>query len=223
MLRRILMISFVLFSFSLAQVCFAKEQQSKEGLKKVFLEGKHYDVLKVSLPTNLAPVMEFIYFGCRSCYQLVPAIGDWSRSSGIDVVLTPVHTETQMLDEARMFHSFDQMGVLPTMYELGYVIFQTQESKLQGEARVNSFLEQNKVDRERFWEAWSSEGVNRRLQGSALLTKQAGIYKTPSFVVHGKYRIDVDSLTSVEELFELLEYLVKEKAPSPSLVLKKPL
>lgn len=223
MLRHMLMICAMLFSYSCAaEVASSKSNQSLETNKN-FIEGKHYKKLVTPLPAAMGPVVEFIYFGCRACYQLVPEVANWSFTTGTGVALVPAHSETTMLDEARMFHTFDQMGVMDKMYELGYVIFQTQKTNLQGEARVNSFLERHHVDKDKFWTVWKSDLVTQKLKESAALTKHAQISKTPTFIVHGVYRVDVESLQSVEELFELLEYLVKEKAPSPSLVLKKPL
>lgn len=182
---------------------------SKPAPKKIFSEGKHYTVLAEPIAGEVAPVLEFFYFGCRTCYQLVPAIANWSHKTGIAVSLVPVHSQTAMTDAARLYHTFAEMGVLAQMYELGYVIFQTEASELQGKARIDDFLLRHKVDQQRFWELWSSDAVNRRLAASLALTQQAQIYKTPAFVVQGRYLVDIDAITEVEQLFQLLDYLNK--------------
>ncbi|WP_039915849.1 DsbA family protein [Cellvibrio mixtus] len=190
--------------------------------KSNFIEGKHYQALEAPLINMGAPVVEFMYYGCRACFQLVPAVAEWSHTKKIDVLLVPVHSESAMVEEARLFHTFDVMGVLGKMYEEGFIIVQTDKSKLQGTDRVNSFLDKNGVDKEKFWTVWKSQEVNQRLAGSAALTRQAKIIKTPTFVVHGTYKVDVESLGSVEELFELLNYLVAMQPKSAPVLLKKP-
>jgi len=222
MLRHVLIICAMVFSYSCAAgVAQSSKSTGSMEANKNFVEGKHYKKLATPLPATMGPVVEFIYFGCKSCYQLVPEVANWSFTTGIGVVLVPAHSETTMLDEARMFHTFDQMGVMDKMYELGYVIFQTQKTNLQGEARVNSFLERHKVDKEKFWAIWKSDVVSQKLKQSAALTKHAQISKTPTFIVHGVYRVDVETLQSVEELFELLSYLVNKKPATTPLLLKK--
>jgi thiol:disulfide interchange protein DsbA len=186
-----------------------------------FTQGEHYQVLAEPLPQGVAAVTEFFYFGCRSCYQLAPAIAEWSQTTRIPVGMVPAHAETAMADAARLYHTFAQMGVLGKMYELGYVMFQTDEVKLQGKARIDSYLERHDVNKDTFWATWSSSAVEQRLAGSLMLTKMAKITKTPTFVVHGRYVVDLESLESVEQLFELLEHLVKEKQPqAPALIQK---
>jgi len=186
-----------------------------------FVEGTHYSVLEQPLPQGAAPVIEFMYFGCKVCFQLVPAIADWSYKTGIGVVLVPAHSESSMVEEARMFHTFEQMDVLGKMYEDGYVIFQTNLSDLQGADRVNSFLDGKGINRDEFWKVWESGAVNQRLNDSASLTKQVQISKTTTFVVHGIYKVDVESLKTVEELFDLLSFLVAKKANKAPLLLRK--
>jgi thiol:disulfide interchange protein DsbA len=154
--------------------------------------------------------MEFFYFGCKTCYQLVPALAQWSHETGIGVTLVPVHSDNAMVDAARLYHTFAEMNVLSRMYELGYVIFQTDKSELKGEARINDYLERHRVNKERFWKIWNSDKVNKRLAGSLALTQQAKIYKTPTFLVKGRYMVNIDAITHVEHLFQLLEYLNKK-------------
>lgn len=224
MIQRVLMALTIALSMQCMSVLAADNSVLKEQpINKVFVAGKHYQVLPQPLPTDpTAPVMEFMYYGCKTCFQLSPAIAEWSNTTKIGVTLVPAHSESAMVDEARMFHTFEVMGILGEMYETGFVIFQTDQTKLQGADRVNSFLAQHKVNKEKFWDTWKSDAVKQRLAGSAALTKQAKIFKTPTFVVHGVYLVDLESLKSVEELFVLLEYLAAKKPAVVPASLKKP-
>ena len=224
MLRRILCVFLVLFGAqSFAEVATKASDTKKQLPSTTFVEGKHYQVLSRFLPTNsTVPVMEFMYYGCETCFKLAPAIAEWSYIKKIGVTLVPTHSENAMVNEARMFHTFDVMGVLDKMYEEGFIMFQDKQSKLQGEERVNSFLAQHSINKDKFWQAWKSDAVDARLKKSAELTKMAQIAKTPTFVVHGAYKVDIESVKSVEELFLLLEYLTAKKAPAVPSLLKKP-
>ena len=224
MLNRMLCVFLVLFCVqALAEDTTKASGINKQPISPSFVEGKHYKVLSRFLPTDASvPVMEFMYYGCETCFKLAPAIAEWSYTKKIGVTLVPVHSESAMVDEARMFHTFEVMGVLDKMYEEGFVMFQDKQSKLQGVERVNSFLAKHSIDKDRFWQAWKGDVVNARLKQSGELTNTAQITKTPTFVVYGAYKVDIQSVKSVEELFQLLEYLVAKKAPVVPSLIKKP-
>lgn len=180
----------------------------------VFEEGKDYTVLAEPLPVGVAPVTMFFYYGCRTCYQLAEPIAGWSAEMKIPVGLVPAHTENGLVDAARLYHTLGVLGQLKH-YRSGYVLFQDQKSKTQGVDRINEFLDEIGQDHAQFWAAWESDAVNQRLAGSLELTRLAGIASTPAFVVHGRYKVELSVINSVDRLFQLLEYLVKEKAPAP--------
>lgn len=218
------LVNLALFSLSVLLLvgCAQKLQNPDEGGSLVdvaeegvynFEEGRHYVLLPEPIP-NMATVTEFFYFGCRSCYQLIPAVSQWRADSGHEVALVPVHTERRLVDAARMFHTFVEMGVLAKMYELGFVIYQSEDSKLYGKSRINDFLIRHKVDVKRFWETWGSERVNRRLQTSLQLTRLAQVIETPAFLVEGRYRVNTESVSSLDELFALFDFLVEKEKRS---------
>jgi thiol:disulfide interchange protein DsbA len=195
----------LLFSVGLLTACAAK--QAEEAVDTYsFNSGEHYTVLEQPLPDAVAPVIEFFYFGCRACYQLADAVAGWSEQTGIPVALVPAHTDTKLVDAARLYHTLAEMGEVQH-YKAGYVLFQTNNSSKQGEARVNEFLQALQIDQERFWQVWGSDAVNQRLAGSFMLTRAAGITSTPAFVVQGRYRVEPSVIESVDELFALLEHL----------------
>lgn len=175
-----------------------------------YIEGRDYTVLEQAFPAGVAPVMEFFYYGCKACYYMSDEIAEWSEASGIAVSLVPAHTDTNLVDSARLFHTFHVIN-RADLYVYGYVLFQQENADLQGEERINALLAEHNVDQELFWQAWSSEQVDQRLAGSYQLTQMAGIETTPSFIVAGKYRVELGVIDGTENLFALLSYLVNKE------------
>lgn len=174
-----------------------------------YIEGRDYTVLPTAFPEGVAPVLEFFYYGCRACYYLVDEISEWSKASNTPVALVPAHTETSLVDSARLFHTFNVIN-RSDLYIYGYSLFQQENPTLQGEARINALLDEHKVDQALFWQAWASDEVNQLLAGSYQLTKLAGIESTPSFIIAGKYRVELGVIDGTEGLFGLLSYLVNK-------------
>ncbi len=185
-----------------------------------FKENVHYTKLAEPMPAGLATVTEFFYYGCTTCYELVPIIDEWAKRQEVDYSVIPAHSETVLVDAARMHHTADVIGELSTLYTVNYRMMQ-HEMPLQGADRVNHYLDQYKIDREAYWRAWSSAQVEQRLRDSAALTKQAQVFKTPTFIVHGVYKVDIEKMSSIEQLFEVLDFLVANPpAPAPVLLQK---
>lgn len=193
-----------------------------QAIAPKFKEGVHFSKLEKPLPEGISPVIEFFYYGCETCYKLAPAIAQWAYEKKVDISLIPVHSENAMVDEARIFHTLTLVGALGKMYEEGFLLVQSKESKLQGVDRINEALDRHGVDKNKFWETWKSDAVNQRLASSAALTKQAQITKTPTFIVQGIYKVDITSIKSTDELFELLTYLMSKQpsAEVPALLKK---
>ena len=97
-----------------------------------FIEGEHYTVLQEPIPASVE-VTEFFYFGCLACYQLMPALSQWSVETGNQVELIPAHTDTNLVEGAMLFHTFVEMGILAQMYEWGYVMYMTEDARFFAE------------------------------------------------------------------------------------------
>ncbi|KAA0874394.1 DsbA family protein [Nitrincola tapanii] len=195
-----------LLSLILLVGCAGQETTPVQAPLYVFEENQHYTQLAQPLPEGVAPVLEYFYYGCTTCYQLTDAITQWSQSEAVALGRVPVHSQTDLVDAARIFHTLAVIGE-QAKYSIGYQMFQAQNTSLQGADRINAFLQQYAVDPQAFWEAWGSEAVERRLIGSYMLTQLAAIQSTPAFVVQGRYKVELPVIESVDELFALLSYL----------------
>lgn len=186
-----------------------KSEQSTTPEQIEYIEGRDYTVLEQPFPEGAAPVIEFFYYGCRACYYMADELSEWSQVNNIAVSLVPAHTDTNLVDSARLFHTLSSIK-RSDLYVYGYVLFQQENATLQGEARINALLAEHDVDPEIFWQAWSSDEVNQRLIGSYQLTQLAGVESTPSFIVAGKYRVELGVIDGTDGLFGLLSYLVNK-------------
>lgn len=166
------------------------------------------DFRELDQPLTGAPdVIELFYYGCRACYYLTDELADWSREGGVSLALQPAHGEENLVDGARFFHTLAELKRLD-LHVATYGLFQ-QPHELQGEERINAMLAANDVAQEEFWQAWGSEAVNRRLATSYQLTQLAGVSTTPSFIVRGKYVVEMPVFDGSEKILALLDHLLQ--------------
>ncbi len=171
-----------------------------------YVEGRDYRLLEQPL-AGAPDVIELFFYGCRACYYLTDEMSGWSAGKGIQVNLVPAHSDTNLIDSARMFHTFGVLNRLDLHVD-GYVLFQ-ESNDLQGDERINALLAERGVDKDEFWAAWGSDEVNQRLAGSYQLTAMAGISSTPAFLVKGKYLVELGVIEGSEGVLSLLGYLVE--------------
>lgn len=194
---------------SVADKASTHAEKPAQSVQVEYVEGRDYTVLQQPFPEGAASVIEFFYYGCRACYYMADELSEWSQANNIPVSLVPAHTDTNLVESARLFHTFHAMN-RGDLYVYGYMLFQQEDATLQGEERINALLAEHDVDQEAFWNTWSSDEVNQRLIGSYQLTQLAGIESTPSFIVAGKYRVELGVIDGAEGVFDLLEYLVNK-------------
>lgn len=180
----------------------------------LFQEGTHYEKLATPAAVEGADIVEFFYYGCKACYQLTGDMRNWRQKTGHRVAPVPAHAGGVQADGARFFHTYVALDAVQQLHYPTYVLFQVEQSETQGEARVNELLGTQNVSKDAFWRLWGSEEVSQAMAYSEHLTRQAQVIQTPTYVVHGYYKVKLDSLKSVDELFQLLEYLVEHKNPA---------
>lgn len=172
----------------------------------VYVVGRDYQLLEPQI-IDAPEVIEIFFYGCEACYLLAPELTRWSAATNTDIVMVPAHNQQQLVSAARLFHTLDSMG-LSELHPHAYALYHEQ-SLLEGEDRINALLQANDVKPELFWSVWSSDVITQRLSGSYALNAMLGVRVTPTFIVRGKYRVEVDEIGEGDDLFALLEYLVK--------------
>lgn len=170
-----------------------------------YAEGYDYHVLEQQI-IDAPDVIEIFFYGCEACYRLAPEVFSWSTEKAIDVVMVPAHNQQQLVSAARLFHTLDSMGLSNLQLE-AFALYH-EESEQDGEERINAMLQASDVEPEQFWSVWGSDIVNQRLSGSYALNAMLGVNVTPTFIVKGKYSVEIDEIGDSTGLFALLEHLV---------------
>lgn len=202
----IVMAGLLLTACTLSQPGFGTQQVGAGVVSSpVYSEGRDYRALEQQI-INAPDVIEIFFYGCEACYRLAPELSRWSAEKTIDLVMVPAHNQQQLVSAARLFHTLDSMGLNNLQLE-AFALYH-EASELDGEERINAMLQANDVEPEQFWRVWGSDIVNQRLSGSYALNAMLGVSVTPTFIVKGKYSVEIDEIGDSTGLFALLEHLV---------------
>jgi len=212
--------------FALLGIC-AFQAHASPG---AWVEGRNYAVLEPAQQTHVAAgkveVLEVFSYGCPACNAFQPVIEQLRRSlpANAQLAFLPAsfreeedwpmfqraYLAAQSLGVAEQAHQgiFDAVwktGELaiadPTTHQL-----KAPQPTLEDAARCYGRL--TGVKPEEFLKAARSFGVDVKMRAADAQVIAMRVPGTPCLVVNGKYRIELDSVSSVDEVIDLVRFLV---------------
>ncbi|MED5526164.1 thiol:disulfide interchange protein DsbA/DsbL [Gallaecimonas pentaromativorans] len=182
---------------------------------KDFKEGENYDVIKMAAPTAQPEVTEYFSFLCPHCYRFEPIVHELAAQLPKDVKFTRNHVDFLGRDLgvelSRSYAVMELLGVEDKVAPKMFSAIHEQHVRLTGRDDIRKVFVAAGVPGEDFDSAVNSFSVNGRLAQMERNTQSADITGVPTVVVNGKYKVNMGSVSSKEELFELVDYLTQKK------------
>lgn len=134
-------------------------------------------------------VIEFFYYGCRTCYLLEPVLRQWagSRRSQIEFRLLPALGSRDWVPLSDLFFTLNSLGVLPQLHDRVYVAIHEEDWRLSSKKEQLRWVSEQGVDVARFEAQLESDATKIATQQARDATVAYGIDATPSIVIDGRY------------------------------------
>lgn len=185
---------------------------------ETFQAGKHYHLIDPPQPTSSGSkveVLEAFMYTCPHCADLEPYLHRWAATKADDIAYSPLPVAWNGPAEAfaRAFYAAEILGILEQSHQAMFDAIHKERVPFQDLESVAQWYTRFGVTKEAFLSAAQSFAVNTKINRAKQLTPRLGISGTPSVVVNGKYRFDVNSAGGHQKVPELIDYLVaKERA-----------
>ena len=183
-------------------------------------EGRHFTRLVPTQPTIEGPdkieVTEIFMYSCPGCNAVEGAVQGWEdtldpnvRFKRIPAVfnnLAAVHAQLYYTEEV-----LAESGALANRNAFRTMVFNEyhrRNNSLASETAIQRVFARAGVDEATFNRAWNSFEVNQSMRQAGDLVRRYGIASVPAFVVNGKYRVNLSSVASYAEVFEMIDELV---------------
>jgi thiol:disulfide interchange protein DsbA len=198
-----------------------------------WVEGKHYFLLRPAAPTNVPAgkieVAEAFSYGCPACYSFHPLAKQLQATLPENAQFIYHHASFNSAESwplfQRAFLTAEALGIREKTHdamlsavwetgELGVVDKRTNRLKNPQPTieQVAKFYERTAgVKAADFIAASKSFGVQAAINRTEAWLRAARIDSTPTLVINGKYRLNVQSAGGVNEMFALVDYLVKRE------------
>jgi len=201
---------------------------------QAWLEGKNYEALAPAQSTTVSAgkieVMEVFSYGCPACNRFQPLMDRLTHSlpANAQVVFLPAsfNTSEDWPMFQRAYFAAQSLGIAERTHQPIYdAVWKTGElavtdpathrlknpqPSLQDAARCYARLSGVKPDA--FLAAASSFSVDMKMRAADAQIRAMQVPGTPCIVVNGKYRVNMDSIGSGDELIDLVRFLVAKES-----------
>lgn len=173
-------------------------------------QGKDYRVINppVLVETSRIEVTEFFWYGCPHCFDFEPVLTEWVKKLPADVVfrrVPAVFPNNKWTPGARLYYTLEALNLVDTLHAQVFAAIHGERQRLDDSKVLLDWVSKRGVDANKFSEAWSSFGVQTRVQQAGKMTEAAALTGVPSVMVHGRYLALTqgnydDLLATVEQL-----------------------
>lgn len=211
-----LIISVVILATFLVCADLAAAQESQP-----YVAGEHYTVLDAPVATRNSDKIEVVKtfsYGCPPCFGLEPAIAEWQReqSADVDFWQFPAVWNEPMELYARAFYAAQQLNVLGKVHWPLFSAVVVEQKKLSNVSELADFMATLGVDQDAFMSAYMSSSVKDDVDQARVRVRRYHIAGAPEFVVNGKYRVDRMRAGGLEQMLDIVDYLVHEERQRPA-------
>jgi thiol:disulfide interchange protein DsbA len=179
-----------------------------------FKDGTHYRRVVPAQPTSAPPgkveVVEVFWYGCGHCFQLDPAVESWRKKGKpqfVEFTRVPAMWNDTLRMHARLYYATEALGKLEELHTAIFREIHANNNPLNTLDKMQAFFKQHGVSPEEFQKAFSSFGVESKLQRADFLNRRYQVDSVPIVVVNGKYVTDQGMAGGERELFDVVDEL----------------
>ncbi len=236
-LFRIIFGSVLAFAWALCPMAQADSSVGQSPSASVpWVEGKNYYLISPVRPTAVGPgkveVTEIFSYACPACNAFVPTMHQLKQALPANAVLTYVPASFNPSEDWPMFQlafcTAQVLGVAEQTHDAMYdAVWKTGELAIidpatQGiKARLPTIEDAAKyyerhagIPAAKFLATAKSFPVDTKVRTAEDLVAAYGVDRTPTIVVNGKYRLHTESAGGVDQLIELVKWLVAKESKS---------
>lgn len=160
--------------------------------------------------TDKIEVIEFFYYGCPVCYELEPGLARWQGVAPDYVRLTrvPALASENWESVAKLFYSLEATGDIDRLHFSIYENIHFDGISLNEEKVMLEWVARNKVDAQKFTEAYGSEAVKAKVGAARKMLLDLNVRSVPTLVVDGTFLTSARLAGSTKQIPAVLDQLV---------------
>lgn len=178
----------------------------------VFAQAKGYTVLADVQPTESGKkveVTEFFGYSCPHCNGFDPALAEWVKKQGDNIVFkrVPVGFRPDWVPHQKLYYALEAMGKTEEFHSKVFKAIHVDHQPLRTDDEIIAFMVKNGVDKQKFADALNSFSVSAKVKRAGQIMTNYKVDQVPLIAVDGRY------ITSPSKAAEM----IGEAKPEPEL------
>ena len=187
------------------------------GLAANYKENIHYQKVVPPQPTTTGDkveVVEMFWYGCPHCNALEPYVERWLRRipKNAEFVRIPAVFRPNWEPHARAYYTAEILGVLDKTHTAMFEALHNQKRRLNTDQEIMAFFAEHGVKQADFKRVFRSFAVEAKIRRAKDLSQRYGIEGVPALIVNGKYRTGARLAGGNNNIFKVVNHLVKEES-----------
>ncbi len=151
-------------------------------------------------------VIDFFFYGCQYCNELLPRLERWRRSKPADVVYRhiPVVRHDSWVPLAKTYYTLETMGEVERLHTAVFHSYHVEDLYMSQEKVISEWAAKQDLDREKFMAIYRSDETRQKVERARKQTIEYDIQGTPSLVVDGRLLTDGASPKTIDTLDRMI-------------------
>ena len=155
--------------------------------------GAEYTTLKTPQPVQAqgkkVEVIEFFMYHCPACYALEPAMLEWVKKQGDNIVFRRIHLPLtgENDPEAHLFLTLEAMKLEESLHARILSTWHVERRRLKSDADNLDWAVKNGIDKDKFLAVYNSFSIVTKLKNAGRVAGTYEVTSTPTLIVDGRY------------------------------------
>ena len=182
----------VLLGSVIALVAMSQVACAESNSSATVKEGSDYTVISGKEASAKPHVYEFFSYTCPHCYNLEPLLNKWKDNSKPDEVKfeqVPVFM-SQVPHFTYAYYVAEVLGVKEKVHPAIFHQLHAERSAIRSKEDLIPIFEEAGISKEEFEKAYTSFGVESKVQYAKKLARDFKVIRFPMVIVNKKYKVE---------------------------------
>jgi thiol:disulfide interchange protein DsbA len=160
---------------------------------------------------NRIEVIDFFWYGCPYCNQLMPLLEAWTKSKPSDVAVRriPAILKDNWMPHARIYYTLELLNEAERLHARVFHGYHVEELHMSKPDVMELWAVKNGIDRRKWVDAYFSPEVDGKIARAARAMKLYNVEGTPSLAVDGRYITSGSMAPSIKGMIAVLDDLIR--------------
>jgi thiol:disulfide interchange protein DsbA len=156
-------------------------------------------------------VIDFFWYGCPYCYQLLPLFNAWEKTKPADVVVRriPAILRQEWVPDAHLYYTLETLGEADRLHNNVFEAIHRDRLLVTDIEAWARWAEANGIPRAKWGEAYNWQGVREKVVRAVDLGRDYDVRGTPVIIVDGRYQTGSGLAGSLQNVIPTLDGLLK--------------